>query len=507
MEIINFLNENMIYIFLLIIALIFKKQISNFLDRITKLSFKNGDNEVQVSSEPPALYESSNLNEDKDEEKEKPEIEVEDKSLEKGDLKVQILDYLVNNDFDSAKQAFETYITQLTDSDIIFDEKCFFHYQTYKFTQNHESKKLLAALLEAANNDKQLFDATYWYTGCYDLTQRYIESIDIWKKQISKIKDTKIKTKAKLELAQSHIMNGTLDKAREIVIELIKSLDDKKLLSLSYEKLANIEKASGNLFEEALCTDKCAQLEPDNTTELFDSAYNLSDQNLKPLAIKNYSLIRTLNPKDKAALNNLAIEYNRYELPILCTELYKQAGELGNNLAKSNQGYLLLNAGFADEAEKIADEVIESKSADIPKNIYSLKNDIKERREKENKKLDEILKSATTLQEHFRKYIHSYYTGDVKNILLDWSVNETSTININNNKIELVWYEGNKENKLVGICEKETLKGTLVTANITNNVRTVISPATAVYGYVNDKKLILFSKDPVDGLPREISRV
>jgi TolA-binding protein len=507
MEIINFLNENMIYLFLLIIALIFKKQISNFFDRITKLTFKNGDNELHVNSDSPALSEPIDLNKDKDEEKEKPEIEAEDKALEKGDLKIQISEYLENNDFDSAKQAFESYITQLTDSDLIFDEKCFFHYQTYKYTQNHESNKLLASLLEAANNDKQLFDATYWYTGCYELTQRYIESIEIWEKQISKIKDIKIKTQANLELAQAHIMNGTLDKAREIVIELIKSLDDKKLLSLSYDKLANIEKASGNLFEQALCTDKCAQLEPDNTTELFDSAYNLSEQNLKSLALKNYSLIRTLNPKEKAALNNLAIEYNRYELPILCTELYKQAGDLGNNLAKSNQGYLLLNAGFADEAEKIADEVIASKSPDIPKNIYSLKNDIKERREKENKKLTEILKSATTLQEHFRKYIHSYYAGDVKNILVDWSVNETSTININNNTIELVWYEGNQENKLVGTCEKETLKGSLSTANINNNVRTVINQAASVYGYVNDKNLILFSKDPVDGLPKEISRL
>jgi Flp pilus assembly protein TadD len=93
----------------------------------------------------------------------------------------------------------------------------------------------------------------------------------------------------------------------------------------------------------------------------FDTAYALGevkDGSLTPLVVHHYELLKLAEPTHEGAWNNLGVQYESAELPLMAVRNYKQARELGMSLAAANLAYRYLRAGFGDDAESVLNDAI-----------------------------------------------------------------------------------------------------------------------------------------------------
>jgi tetratricopeptide (TPR) repeat protein len=126
-----------------------------------------------------------------------------------------------------------------------------------------------------------------------------------------------------------------------------------------------------------------------DTTLLFNTAYNYAELDEHKLAVTYYKQLLRIN-NDEGALNNLAVSYSSMKLKAIANSYFKKALDAGNSLAASNYANNLINAGFIDEA---SDKLSKNENfKDIHENYLTSKTTLKnaiEARDKEAKSTEE----------------------------------------------------------------------------------------------------------------------
>ncbi|WP_421179336.1 tetratricopeptide repeat protein [Aeromonas enteropelogenes] len=443
--IISFLSDNMWIFFLMFCVYVFRDGFSSFITRLTSLSYRNGNSELGM--------EAAVLSNEKEGKKlgdfistdEKPLAQSEDSDIEvKTKKESWFLDiYMAFKEgrVEDAEMAFNRYAVGEKDAVKLEERKAAYLYLKFEKGKDNSAIDELKDLMRTAKTDETKFSCLVWLSFSLDSCLQYKSEIELWRKMICEINDPLLTTKAIVYLSNALNKDGQSSEAKRILIQRLSVVEEDEHKSRLYDALSKIEKTLGNNIISIYCKDKSLEFSPHDREELFNAAYSASDDDVDELSISNYLRLIRIDGENAMALNNLGVRANEAGLKVIAVDNYKKSAEHNNTLAMANQGYLLLNAGFIEEAEDIVKKALCQE--DVHQNIHSLKISINERREEQEKAWAELSEKSLSRQKLIRKYIGKYYIGESNKFNGGWFVNGVTPIKIvvNDSVINTSWEE------------------------------------------------------------------
>ncbi len=440
----TFLSGNSISIVFLVLIIICRKAISDFISRLTSLSFKNGESTLGMEASAP----SENIDTIKElpSADEKPVSEEADSQIdeveenEKGWLS-ETHKAFDDGRFDDAKKAFKKYVLDEEDEIKLQKNQGFYLYLRFEKAKDNSAIEELEDLARRAKTEESKFNSLMWLSFCLRDSMEYGKEIELWRSTLAETKTEALRNQAVVNLASVLNEDDKSIEAKKLLIERLLTTDDDAQKSALYETLSRIEKSLGNKSLSIYCKDKSLEFDVNNRDELFNTAYAASDEDIDEISISNYIKLIRIDDDNSTALNNLGVRAQEADLEIKAIESYKKSSVHNNTLAMANQGYALLGAGFADEAESIASQALEL--GDPHKNVHSLISAINEKREKQNKEWLKLKDKSLERQKIIRKYTEQYYLGNSNALEGDWLVSNTypTTIIIEKDMIKATWIE------------------------------------------------------------------
>ena len=464
----DFLSNNSIIIALLVLLIICRQAISNFISRLTSFSLKNGDSTVGMQAEAPsnsenAIKERASADQNPASEDDSKADEVEgienawmsemDKAFDEGR-------------FDDADNSFKKYAIEEQDEAKLHSNRSFYLYLKFEKQKDNSAIEKLEDLARISKSDDSKFTTLMWLSFCFRDSMSYGKEIELWRSTLSETKSEEFRTKAIVNLASALSKDDKSTEAKALLVErLLNTVDNSQLIAL-YNELSIIEKTMGNKHLSIYCKDKSLEFDLYNRDELFNSAYAASDENVDEISISNYIKLIRIDRDNSTALNNLGVMAREADLKIKAIENYQKSSNYENTLAMANQGNALLEAGFADEAEKIANKALGLNNPH--KNVYRLISAIDKKRKDQNDKWSKLKEKSLERQKVIRKYTEQYYLGDSSSLNGDWLVSNaySTTILIDKGLMKATWVEqaGNLEStsytaELMGKVSGSTFEG------------------------------------------------
>jgi len=480
----------LLVIFFIIVFILKWKTIWSLVSNLTQIRVKRGDNEIELQRENKEIKDNEK---EVDQKKIKPDSETpEEKNIEEvntekvDDIDFLYIDALSNKKFGEAKTHFEK-IIELEKNPVIVNEKRVrnFYWRFYNgdITAIEEFEKYISNL---DNDDEQKSFALY-YMGLINKDSNISIAINQTKKALELTKNDDHKVSCLSKLAELYYDNGEKEKALSILLEHNHTVTERNPKSNLYRAIAEFYKKEENKLFESVAYQKALELNPNNINLLFDSAYNYSEtkDNLTDLGLLIYKKILIYNSNNQAALNNIGVAYQNLKLNFKSIKYYKKAFEAENSLAASNLSNILIDKGFEDEALKYLEkaETFEDVHDNVYKSTSTLKNNIKEENDKEEKILD-IASKKFLFFNHFGTAIFSNKQLKIENSS-NWLYNNIKLlVSIENDFLNIKWEIGEEKHRIYG--------------NITKNgvVAHYEKPKKNIYSYSPETKYTL---DYLDG--------
>jgi Flp pilus assembly protein TadD len=180
------------------------------------------------------------------------------------------------------------------------------------------------------------------------------------------------------------------------------------ILCKLYEGIASLYMKAGLEELRLVALEKAIERKPNDASLHFGSGLSSSNKGLHRLALLHYKYQLRFLPRDKAGLNNIAIEYSQLGMPFLAIACYRNSFELGETLAAANLAYRYLQVGFAEEASQVLDKA--RQYPDVHPNVSSAIAALSQRRDSESKKEGEILEAAHVDQRFLLTFGDAYFT-------------------------------------------------------------------------------------------------
>jgi hypothetical protein len=465
----DFLSNHMLIVAFMFGMFLFRKPISDLITRVTKFNYNNGNSTFGVEAEAPSQrtdHTKGNPSAD-----EKPASNEKDSKIDeiKVNEKVSFAEIHVAFDegrFDDAENAYTKYLLEENDKAKRHKYKGAYLYLRFVKAKDNSAIEDLEDLARNSKTEDSKFDSLAWLSLCFSHSMEYAKKIELWRSFLIEINADALKTKVIIILATALNENDKSSEAKIILIERLSAVIDEVQKSTLYGELSIVEKSLGNHSLSIYCKDKSLEFDANNRDELFNSAYDASEKDIDEISISNYVKLINIDENNSIALNNLGVRALDAGLRTIAIEKYKTASGLNNTLAMANQGYELLNSGYADEAEKLATQAL---NFDNPhKNVFSLVTAINEKREKENKDWIELIDKSLERQKIIRKYTEQFYLGNSKSLEGDWFVmnNWSTTIVIVSGVMKATWVESagllsgvSSTSELVGKVSGSTFEG------------------------------------------------
>ncbi|MPY24299.1 hypothetical protein FS373_17395 [Shewanella sp. YLB-07] len=343
--------------------------------------------------------------------------------------------------FDDADLIFKQYSLDEQDETKLLRNKSFYLYLKFEKQKDNSAIEKLEDLARIAKSEDSKFNTLTWLSFCFQDSMTYGKQIDLWRSALAETKSEKLRTRAIVNLASVLSKDDKSTEAKSLLVKRLLNTVDESQQSTLYTELSNIEKSLGNKHLSIYCKDKSLEFDVYNRDELFNSAHAASDEGIDEISISNYIKLIRIDSNNSMAFNNLGVRALDAGLNIKAIENYKKSSKYNNTLAMANQGYTLLEAGFADEAESIANQAL--KLDDPHKNVYSLISAIDKNRKNQSDKWSKLREKSFERQKFIRKYIEQYYLGDSSTLNGDWLVNNAypTTILINKGLMKATWVE------------------------------------------------------------------
>lgn len=439
----GFITENSIAIVVVILLYLFRDGITGFISRLTSLSYKGGGSEVDLlaASPPDIKPEQKKLGA----QEEKPSVEVEEAQAEvvyeKKEHKSLEEMYRALDEGDSAgaEAAFRKYALADEDEIRVDENKAFYLYLKFEKLKDYKAVAELENLARQAKNEESKYNTLMWLAFCFREGMEYRKESELWRLALGDTASESLKTRAVVNLSYSLDREEKAAEAKKLLNDRLRAVVEEKQKSAIYEALSKVEDSLGNKKMATYCKDKSLEFDPLNTEELFRSAYSASEENVDEISISNYVRLLRIDENNSAALNNIGTRAQEAGLNIKAVEAYKKSAKLKHTLSVANQGFLLLEAGFTDEAEKIANDALRQ---DEPhQNLHKLIAAINERRENQEKAWDELCLSSLNKQKQLRQYTEQYYLGRRDALEGEWFANgvDLVSIKINGGSVSASW--------------------------------------------------------------------
>jgi len=158
------------------------------------------------------------------------------------------------------------------------------------------------------------------------------------------------------------------------------------------------------------------------------------------------------DPKNAGALNNLGVAYQNLTMPIHAVSAYQKAVEEGTTLASANLAYLLMNAGFANEAQQILDKA--KSSTQVHANVGSALATLSQKKSSEDDQKKQMIDAATNQQEFLRACGGEFFGSTTKyDFHGKWTRDDGTSIDATQagQDITMTWSLASKEYELTGI--------------------------------------------------------
>jgi len=439
----GFLSDNLIPIIVLVLLIISRDAIGNFISRLTSFSWRNGDTELGMSAVDP------NQGDEKKAEYsnalQKPEVpdedaEVEGITKEENWLKLMVKAFEEER-LEDADEIFREYALSEKDEVKLEEHKAIYFYLRFEMGKDNSAINDLENLVRTAKTEETKYKNLEWLSLLLKDSMQNKKEIDIWLNVIPKFKSQNLVTKSTVNLAYALNREDQPKKAKKLLIERLSDVEEAKQKSAIFKALSEIEDSLDHKTISVYCKDKSIEYNPNDRDELFNSAYLADNQGVDEISISNYIKLIRIDSNNSFALNNLGVRAKKAGLTIKAIENYKKAANYNNTLAMANQGYMLLDAGFTDEAEEIAKKALE---LDEPhQNVYSLISAINEKKEKQNTDWNELSKKALNRQKSVRCYTEQYYVGIPSELAGNWFAKDNIqfSIEIRDNAFESTWQE------------------------------------------------------------------
>ena len=449
--------------FFIIVFTIKWKAIWSLASNFTQIKVKRGENEIE-------LHRVTNKLEEKEKEKEKEleqkKIKPDSETTEDANIEVEKVDEdnieslyftaLGSKKFSDAKTCFEK-IIENEKNPVILNEKRVrnFYWRFYNGDTNaiEEFEKYISNI---NNNDEQKSYALY-FMGLINKDSDNSKAIELIKKALDLTKTDEHKVSCISKLSSLYYIKGENEKSLNILLNHINIITERNPKSDLYKSIAEFYKKTENKLFESIAYQKALELNPNNISLLFDSAYNYSEtkNNLTDLGLLLYKRILIYNSTNQGALNNIGVAYQNLDLKFKSIKYYKKAYESEHSLAASNLAYLLIDKGFEEEALEYLEKGKTFK--DIHDNIYTatstLKNSIKEENDLEEK----ILEVASKKYLFFNHFGNAIFSSKVIKIDLtsNWFNNENKLlITKEDDFLNIKWEVGEEKHRIYGNVTK-----------------------------------------------------
>lgn len=372
----DFLSNNMTIFLVMLLVIVSRKAISNLITRLTSLNYKKGDSHIGIEAVAP-LKDVSSKDLELINASEKPLIKedrketIEAKEERKGNGWLATMhEALDDNRLEDAKKAFDKYALDEKDEIKLEENKAFYLFLLFEKGKDNSAIPKLEELAAAAKSEKSKHNTLVWLSFCLQNSSQVKKQIILWRDAVKTFTESELITRSTVSLAHALKADTQTEAAKEILLSRLKVVQDDSQKANIFSSLSEIEKSLGNKNLAVYCKDKSIEYDANNRDELFNSAYSASEQDIDAISISNYLTLIRLDSDNSTALNNLGVHAQNAGLEIKAIEKYKAASNKNNTLAMANQGTLLLDAGFIEEAEKIAKEA--SNKDDPHENVYSL---------------------------------------------------------------------------------------------------------------------------------------
>ena len=194
-----------------------------------------------------------------------------------------------------------------------------------------------------------------------------------------------------------------------------------KALGLAY-------KEAGNNLASIAFLERAVELSPTDAALRFDVAYNESDLGWHLLSFFNYSHVSQAD--DPLTINNLGVDYGRLGLPIAAALQYDKARSLGNTLAASHSAILLLDAGFAREAEQICTQAASEHPEDVNPRVFTVLSDISRTREAERTKMDDLNARVMKIRPYLARFAQPMPETAAKALIGHWTAGTQAELTV-----------------------------------------------------------------------------
>lgn len=510
----DFLTNNSISIIFITLIIICRASISNFISRLTSLSFKNGSSSIGMEASKPT--DNKNLANEPASSDEQfvtgeivPQTEVH-KNMWFSDMHLAFSEGRI----DDAERIFKQHwIDEINDTEKLKDEAMYLYFRFEKAKDNSAIDKL-KELAKKAETDESRFDCFSWLSFCYRDIMDYSSEVKLWQFALENISSEEITMKIFISLAYALDNDHQSIKSKDMLIEKLKDTNNLNFKGMIYSALSKIEDSLENKQLSVFCKDKSVEFDLYNRADLFDSAYIASEENYNAISISNYVKLVKIDSNNSNAINNLGVIADRMGLQVKAVDNYKLSSSYDNTLSMANQGYLLLNAGFIADAEEIASKALEF---DNPhNNIYALITEINKKKELQEKEWSSLKEKSLEKQNLIRQYTEQYYLGSSSDFEGHWSISKNTTIfiTVESKKINLNWKEevGGKYNvELIGEVCGASFKGRFIKKAEKNNTLLVFNSDVDMlcFGYFHKEKkqFILFSPEIKNDLVITLSKV
>ncbi|MCU7936749.1 MAG: hypothetical protein KZQ99_18065 [Candidatus Thiodiazotropha sp. (ex Dulcina madagascariensis)] len=413
------------------------------MSRLTSFFYKKGDSQVGLEAASPLGTEKETP--PLEEAIEKPDSDdevanIQDKAKEQNWFS-EMHTAFSDGRLEDADAAFKKYALDEKDELKLEENRAFYLYFKFEKGKDNFAIEELEKLASTASTEESKFSALTWLSFCLSDSMQNKKAIDVWRSAKSETKSSSLLTRATVNLAYALNRDNQDVEARKELLYRLKETEEDEQLSSIYEALSKIESSLGNKKISIYCKDKSLEYDPNNRDELFNSAYAAGNEDVDEISISNYITLINIDDDNSTALNNLGVRAQEAELKIIAIDNYKKSSNYKNTLAMANQGYLLLGAGFVDEAEEIAQKAI--KADDTHQNIYSLLTAIHKQKEEQQNKWKELSDDALSRQNSARAYVEQYYLGKSESLEGDWVLKGKHQIHVelDGDSLKAEWIE------------------------------------------------------------------
>jgi tetratricopeptide (TPR) repeat protein len=286
------------------------------------------------------------------------------------------------------------------------ETEALYYYFRFSFAEDSDALKNLRGLTE----DPTIRSYAYYLIGmAYQRSGEHGRATEAIKESLTGCSD-KQRAKRFVSLAEALTANNQPLIAIDALLSALPQFSDADDLATLYEALAGVYENLKKPRMRALALEKAVENNPSNTSARFKAAWEYSQAGHHEIAILHYRTLLKFDQKSVGALNNLAVEFDHFKLPINAVTNYKSAFSGKNTLAGANLAYKFLNAGFVDEARRTIDEA--KAFSDVHPNVGSALATLSERTEAENQKLNTILKDGGELQRFLKGLADAFFSTE-----------------------------------------------------------------------------------------------